>query len=286
MKSQKVLRHKSGRGLLATPALGWFALFVLVPLLIVIMVSFATRGTYGGIEWQATLENYRRAFSFSYLGILFESLKLAFLTTLSCVLLGVVMSWAMSTAPIRQRHFYVCAVALPFLTNLVIRIYALRVFVGYDGPLQTLLTTLGLSFDPFVLSQNRLLVFYGMVTTYLPFMVLPLYGAFEKFDFSLVEAAQDLGAGPWEILVSVILPNLKKALVSGALLVFIPSLGEYVIPDLLGGAKNMLYGNLITEEFLKARNWPLGSALSVLLVVVLLGIVFFYYRRNETPHGT
>ncbi len=273
------------RSFLALPTLFWFALFILVPLLIVVLVSFATRGTYGGIEWTWTLENYRNAFSASYLGIFFESLKLASLTTLSCAGLGVLMAWAMSTAPAGQRHFYVCAVALPFLTNLVIRIYALRVFVGYDGPLQTLLTNAGISFDPFVLSQNKILVFYGMVTTYLPFMVLPLYGAFEKFDFSLVEAAQDLGAGSWQILFSVILPNLKKALLSGALLVFIPSLGEYVIPDLLGGAKNMLYGNLITEEFLKARNWPLGSAFSVLLILLLLAIVFVYYRKNGVKRG-
>ncbi|MDG0817599.1 ABC transporter permease [Bdellovibrio svalbardensis] len=285
MKSHGPLSESHSRISLAFPTLLWFGFFILVPLLIVAAVSLATRGTYGGIEWTWTVENYSRAFSLSYLGILFESLKLAFLTTLSCAVLGILMSWAMSAAPASHRHFYVCAVALPFLTNLVIRIYALRVFVGYEGPLQVVLTSLGVSFDPFVLSQNKFLVFYGMVTTYLPFMVLPLYGAFEKFDFSLVEAAQDLGAGPWKILVSVILPNLRKALTSGALLVFIPSLGEYVIPDLLGGAKNMLYGNLITEEFLKSRNWPLGSALSVLMISLLLMIVFIYYRKNGAKHG-
>ena len=266
------------RQILAVPAFLWFGLFVLVPLLIVVIISFSSRGTYGGIEWNWTLENYHNAFSWTYLGILFSSLVLAVFTTASCAVLGILMSWAMSTAPAKNRHFYVSAVVLPFLTNLVIRIYALRVFVGYRGPLQATLNFLHIPFDPFVLSQNKFLVLYGMVTTYLPFMVLPLYGAFEKFDFSLVEAAQDLGAGPWKILFSVILPNLKKALLSGVLLVFIPSLGEYVIPDLLGGAKNMLYGNLITEQFLKARHWPLGSALSVLMLCLLLGLTFLYYR--------
>jgi spermidine/putrescine transport system permease protein len=267
------------RQVLALPAFIWFGLFVLVPLFIVVMVSFASRGTYGGLEWNFTLESYANAFSWRYFGVLVSSIKLATLTTFCCMALGVLMSWAMSTAPGPYRQFYISAVALPFLTNLVIRIYALRVFVGFDGPLQAFLKTLSIPFDPFLLSQNKFLVFYGMVTTYLPFMVLPLYGAFEKFDFSLVEAAQDLGAGPWKILFSVILPNLKKALMSGTLLVFIPSLGEYVIPDLLGGAKNMLYGNLITEQFLKSRHWPLGSALSVIMLTLLLAVAFLYYRK-------
>lgn len=263
------------------PSLLWFLVFILSPLIIVSVVSFATRGTYGGVEWSFSLGSYSHVFSEIYAGILFESLKLAAMTTFLCLVLGVLIAWAMSTARSTHRHFYVMAVALPFLTNLVIRIYAIRLFVGADGPLQSLLSVLGVSFDPFALTHNRGLVLYGMVMTYLPFMVLPLYGAFEKFDFSLVEAAQDLGAGNWKILMSVILPNLKKALWSGSMLVFIPSLGEYVIPDLLGGAKNMLYGNLITEQFLKSRDWPFGAALSVTLMAILLIFVFVMEKRKE-----
>lgn len=269
------------RDYLLLPALLWFLVFILAPLLIVVAVSFSTRGTYGGIEWTLTANNYLRAFSETYAGILFESLKLALLTTFICLCLGVLIAWTMATSPASIRSFYVMAIALPFLTNLIIRIYAIRLFVGADGPLQSFLQTLGLSFDPFTFTQNKTLVLYGMVTTYLPFMVLPLYGAFEKFDFHLVEAAQDLGAGTWKILFSVILPNLKKALWNGSLLVFIPALGEYVIPDLLGGAKNMLYGNLITEQFLKSRDWPLGSALSVLMMVILLGLALAMQWRKR-----
>ncbi|KHD87521.1 MAG: spermidine/putrescine ABC transporter permease [Bdellovibrio sp. ArHS] len=262
------------------PALLWFVVFILAPLLIVIVVSFATRGTYGGLEWSWTWQNYPKVFSGAYLGIFLESLWLAAVTTVLCLVLGVLVAWAMATSTASLRSFYVMAIALPFLTNLVIRIYAIRVFVGVEGPLQLLLTTAGIPFDPFALTQNKFLVLYGMVTTYLPFMVLPLYGAFEKLDFSLVEAAQDLGAGPWRTLTSVILPNLKNALWSGSLLVFIPSLGEYVIPDLLGGAKNMLFGNLITEQFLKARNWPFGAALSVLFMLLLLTVVVIAGMRR------
>lgn len=266
------------------PAALWFVVFVLLPLLIVVVVSFATRGTYGGIEWVWTWDNYLRAFSPTYLGIFLQSFWLALLTTLLCLVIGVLVSWAMATAPARWRQFYLMAMVLPFLTNLVIRIYAIRLFVGVDGPLQAGLEVLGIPFDPYALTQNKVLVFYGMVTTYLPFMVLPVYGAFEKFDFSLVEAAQDLGAGVWRTLFTVILPNLKKALWAGSLLVFIPSLGEYVIPDLLGGAKNMLYGNLITEQFLKSRDWPFGAALSVLMMILLL-VIAVLFRWREARHG-
>lgn len=274
------------RQVLSFPALIWFAVFVLLPLLIVFAVSFASRGTYGGLEWTATFDNYIRAFSWTSFAIFIESFKLALLTSVTCAVVGVLMAWAMSTAAVKERHFYVAALALPFLTNMVIRIYALRLFVGFDGPLQAVLKFLNIEFDPFILSQNQFLVFYGMVTTYLPFMVLPLFGAFEKFDFALVEAAQDLGASSWTILRTVILPNLKKPLTSGFLLVWIPSLGEFLIPDLLGGAKTMLYGNLITEQFLKARNWAQGSALAILLIVILLAIVFTVSRKKGTDYGS
>lgn len=269
------------RRTLALPALCWFLFFVFIPLVIVFGLSLASRETYGGFRWSLIADNHLRAFSISYFGILLSSVKLACLTTVSCAVIGTLMAWAMATAPSSQRHFYVCAVVLPFLTNLIIRIYALRLFVGFEGPLQSTLSFLGVSFDPYVFSQNQYLVFYGMVSTYLPFMVLPLYGAFEKFDFSLVEAAQDLGAGSWKILWTVILPNLKNALLSGSLLVFIPSLGEYTIPDLLGGAKNMLFGNLIAEKFLKARDWPLGAALSIVLILILVAVLGVFSRMQK-----
>jgi spermidine/putrescine transport system permease protein len=272
------------RSLIAMPTLVWFVLFILVPLIIVGVVSFSTRGAYGGISWEASLESYSLAFSATYFEIFIESLQMATATTVSCLAIGILVTWAISTAPGKWRRFFILALALPFLTNLVIRLYALRLFVGFDGPLQQILTMLHIPFDPFSLSQNKILVYYGMVTTYLPFMVIPLYAALEKFDFHLVEAAQDLGAGPWCILRTVILPNLKKPIWSGSLLVFIPAFGEYVIPDLLGGAKTMLYGNLITEQFLKSRNWPLGSALAVLLMILLLVLALIVFKREGRSH--
>lgn len=269
------------RSILALAAILWFLIFVFVPVLIVFAVSFATRGTYGGFEWTFNFENYLKIFSPNHFGILLESLEWAALTTGTCAVLGILMAWSIATAKPSLRHFYICAVALPFLTNLIIRIYAIRLFVGYDGPLQSALSFLGIPFDPFIFSQNPVLVYYGMVTTYLPFMIFPLYGAFEKFDFSLVEAAQDLGAGPWKIFSSVIVPLLKPALKSGSLLVFIPCLGEYVIPDLLGGAKTLLFGNLIAGEFLRSRHWPLGSSLSIVLIVILLLLAWGFSKSQK-----
>jgi spermidine/putrescine transport system permease protein len=184
----------------------------------------------------------------------------------------------MASAPAKIRTFYVLALAVPFMTNLIIRVYAVKLFVGMDGPLQWFLQTAHIPYDPYALSQNTVLVFYGMITSYLPFMVFPLYAALEKFDFSLVEAAQDLGASNAKILFGVIIPNTRVAALNSFALVFIPCLGEFVIPDLLGGAKSMLAGNLITEQFLKTRDWPFGAALSVGLIALLLTTPFILRR--------
>lgn len=257
---------------LGYPAFLWFGFFIVAPLLLVIALSFLQRGLYGGIDWQLSLNNFGRVFNPVYVQIFFRSLKLSVFTSFICLFLAYPMAWAISTS--KHRTIWIFALAVPFMTNLIIRVYAIRVFVGIDGPLQTVLQGMGFEFDPFIFSQNSVLVMYGMVTTYLPFMVFPLYAALEKFDFSLVEAAQDLGASQLKTLLTVIVPNTKVAAISGVTLVFIPCLGEFVIPDLLGGAKTMLAGNLITEQFLKSRDWPFGAALSVVLILVLFVVPF------------
>lgn len=251
---------------LAFPALAWLSFFLLGPLLMVLALSFATRGVYGGVEWTLSFASYDRVFSFQTLQVLWRSLLLAFATATVCSGLGLLCAWFMATVSARWRLRLLGMIALPFLTNLVIRVYAIKHFVGVNGPLQFFLHWFEIPFDPFALTANAWLVWYGLISTYLPFAVLPLYGAFEKFDFQLVEAAKDLGAGPWSLLSRVIAPALKGPLAGSFFLVFIPCLGEYVIPDLLGGAKTMLWGNLITEQFLKARDWPLGAALAVTLL--------------------
>ena len=200
------------------------------------------------------------------------------MTSLFCFALGLPAAWAMATAKKSTRSLLILGMAIPFLTNLIIRVYAVKIFLGIDGPFQSFLSFIGMPFDPFALSQNQVVVLYGMVTTYLPFMVFPLYSALEKFDFDLVEAALDLGSSQWHILPRVLIPNIRSAIANGVILVFVPCLGEFVIPDLLGGAKNMLIGNLITEQFLKSRDWPFGASLSCILMIFLV-IVPFALRR-------
>ena len=268
---------------LVYPAFTWFLLFLIIPLFIVLFVSFLSRSEYGSIQYIFQIDNYIRVFQFVYLKIFAASLKLALLTSFLCLLIGFPIAWLIATSKTENRPALIMSLAIPFLTNLIIRIYATRLFVGIDGPVQALLRSMGISFDEFAFTQNEALVLYGMVTTYLPFMIFPLYAAFEKFNFSLVEAALDLGASQTKILFKVLLPNMKVAIVNGFILVFIPCLGEFVIPDLLGGAKNMLVGNLITEQFLKARDWPFGAALSMVLILmpILLKKVFLRGVPNE-----
>lgn len=270
--------------LLAVPAFLWFFSFILIPLGIVLAVSLAHRGIYGGIEWRFTFENYLRVFNFEDLWIVTESVRLALLTALSCLFIGLLCAWAMATAPEKMRTILLGLIALPFLTNLIIRVYSVKSVVGAEGPLNFWLHYFGVDYDPFALTANSALVWYGMVSSYLPFAVLPLYGAFEKFDFTLIEAAQDLGAGSWKIFWTVVIPSLRRSIAGAFILVFVPCLGEYVIPDLLGGARTMLFGNLITEQFLKARDWPFGSALAItmmLLLLVALSIQYFWSRRSS-----
>jgi spermidine/putrescine transport system permease protein len=272
--SQNNFQRVKELNVLGYPALFWFLFFLVIPLFLVIILSFLSRGTYGNIEWAFQFGNYIRVIDSTYLKIILQSFKLSISTSILCFLLGYPVAWAMATASAPIRSLLTLAIAIPFFTNLIIRVYALRIFLGIDGPLQKLLINLGFEIDPFSFSQNPSLVLYGMVTTYLPFMVFPLFAALEKFDFSLVEAAYDLGASSIQVLYSILIPNTRAAIASGLILVFVPCLGEFVIPDLLGGAKTMLAGNLITEQFLKSRNWPFGSALSVVLIAMLVVIPF------------
>lgn len=254
---------------LGYPSFIWFAFFLIGPLVLVLVTSLMTRGTYGGIESTLSISSYQRILQPVYFKILWESIKLSALTTVFCFALGYPMAWAMATARSSVRIFYVFLISVPFLMNSIIRIFAIRLFVSFDGPVIQILRALNVPHDPYAFSQNQVLVLYGMVTSYLPFMIFPLYATLEKFDFTLVEAHMDLGGSSISALWKVLMPNTRAAIASGCLLVFVPTLGEFVIPDLLGGAKNMLIGNLITEQFLKSRDWPFGSALSVVLMAVL-----------------
>ncbi len=261
--------------LLALPALFWLILFLGFPLLWVAFVSFLTKGVYGGVEWQSDWSHWQRTLSWVHLKIFWQSLQLALFTALLTTTLGFVLSWRISTLTSRtQKGFYLALMTIPSMINLVIRVYSIKCLVGFDGPIQWLLQivlgSLKIEFDPFWLSQNQILVYFGMIITYLPYGFLPMYAAFEKFNFQWIEAAQDLGANFTEILFKVLIPSLRIPLIGSFTLVFIPSLGEFVIPDLLGGAKTLFLGGLISEQFLRARDWPTGSSIALLLILIVL----------------
>lgn len=191
------------------------------------------------------------------------------------------MAYVMATASIRIRSMLLVLVVIPFWTNFVVRAYATKVLFGEYGPINHLALSLGLVHEPIPFANTDFAVGLGMVTNYLPFMVLPLYVALEKFDFSLIEAAIDLGASSWQILLKILLPLTQHGIVTGLVFVFAPALGEFVIPDLLGGARTMLIGNLITEQFLKTRDWPFGAALSLLLIAIVMVTLLLYFRAEE-----
>jgi spermidine/putrescine transport system permease protein len=263
------------------PAIGWFLWFLVIPLSIVIAYSFCAKGPYGGVLFRLTRANYLRAMDPVYLRVLWNSLKLAAFTTLSCLLLGYPMAYVIATSARRFRSVLLMLVVLPFWTNFVVRAYAIKVLLSAWGPVSQVALALGFVNAPLDLGNGDLAVWLGMVTNYLPFMVLPLYVSMEKLDFSLLEAARDLGASPFRTLWNVLIPLTRHGIVTGVILVFTPALGEFVIPDLLGGARTMLIGNLITEQFLKTRDWPFGAALSFLLIGVVLVSLRFYLRVGE-----
>lgn len=268
-------------GLLIGPSAFYLLLFFVVPLLIVVVYSFLTRGTYGQLVWKFTLDNYVRVVDPLYLSILWRSVVIAAINTLICLLLSYPFAYAIARMEnIRTRSILLILVMIPFWTNFLVRTYAWRVILGTDGPLNGLLMSLGIIQEPLPLIFNDGAVMVGLVYGYMPFMVLPLYAAIERIDFSLVEAAHDLYADGRAAFWRVVLPLSMPGILAGSILVFIPSLGTFVTTDLLGGSKSVMIGNLIQSQFLTARDWPFGSAFSVLLMLVVLGATLLYFRKG------
>ncbi len=263
------------------PAILFLLIFFIFPLLIVFIYSFLERGTYGGVDWTLTLSNYQRLARTVYWGIVGRSLWLALLTTVICLLLGYPLAFFIATRSQPWRNFLLLLVIIPFWTNFLVRTYAWMVLLRTEGVINTLLQSLHLINKPLQLLFTPLAVTIGLVYGYLPFMILPLYATLERFNFSFVEAAHDLGANDWRTFWRVILPLTKRGIITGSLLVFIPSVGAFITPDLLGGAKTMMIGNLIQNQFLKARDWAFGSTLSVLMMVVVLIPIWIYLRISE-----
>ncbi|HZY65124.1 MAG: ABC transporter permease [Actinomycetota bacterium] len=282
MGSEKGRGWSLGLAGLLTPATFWLGLFFFVPLLLILVYSFGTSGVYGGLTLGFNPGNYLKVFDPLYLEIVGRTLLLALTNTLFCLLLGYPLAYFIVFRGGRWRTALILLVMVPFWTSLLIRAYAWVVILGGNGLANRTLQFLGVTDEPLTLIFTPQAVLMGMVYSYLPFMVLPLYAVLEKFDTSLKEAAQDLGASRWHTFWRVTFPLSLPGVIAGSILVFIPSAGEFVIPNLLGGSRTVLVGNLIQQQFLNARDWAFGSALAVMLAVLLLGAIMFYIRRVGT----
>lgn len=263
----------------------WLVIFLVIPLLLIVVISFATRGQYGDVVYTFSLDKYRALLDRQYLGILLDSIWIAFLTMALTLVLGYPLAYFIARSGTRWKSLFLFLVLVPFWTNFLIRIYAWMILLRSEGVIAGLMHALGLmqgvGAQLFSLIQLYTpgAVLIGMVYEFLPFMILPLYTSLEKLDASLLEAAADLGARPWRAFLRVTLPLSLPGIVAGSILVFVPAMGMFVVPDLMGGAKTVLVGNLVRNQFLVARDWPLGSAASMVLMVLTLVITLLYTRR-------
>lgn len=264
---------------LGWPALAWLSVFLGVPLVLIGAVSVATKGPYGGVEWSLALSAYGRLFDGLYVGVFARSLALAALNTVLCALLAFPIAYWIARSSKRMQGALVLAVLIPFWTNVLVRLYAWMFILGRSGPLNTALTSVT-GGEPAELLFTRGAVILGLVYEHLPFMILPLYATLEKLDWALVDAAQDLYATPRQAFLKVTLPLARPGLTAGAILTFVWTLGDFVTPDILGGSKVVMAGNLIHQQYLVLRDWPFGSALSFGLMAVV-GAGLFAARRQE-----
>jgi spermidine/putrescine transport system permease protein len=267
-------------------------ILLLLPVLLMGVYSFLTKEFRGGVIWSPTLAAYDQFFldrglfgdepptiEWTYIGIFWRSIWQAGAATLLCFAVGFPTAWFIATRPAQHRTVWLFLVTIPYWVNLLIRTVSMKFLIRDDGPLNALLLWSGVIDQPLGLVNTNVAVLLGLFYSYLPFMVLPIYAAVERYDFALSEAAADLYAGTWTTLRLVILPAVRPGIIAGAILVFVPSLGAFLAPDLLGGAKTFMIGSLIEEQFKGAAgNWPFGAAVAMILMSIVMGVLLIYAR--------
>ena len=282
-------RNLARRGLgYLGPGILWLLAFLVLPGLVLIVVSFITRGGYGQLVWDFSFENYKRFMGFSLFGwtadyiiILWRSVWVAFMSTLICVILSYPLAFFICSRPQKKRYLWLTLIIVPFWTNMVIRTYAWLLILAPELPLAQFASFLKLIPPDTPLYPSAFAVYMGMVTIFLPFVALPLYSSVERLDWSLVEAAQDLYASKIRVFMQAILPQTLPGLTVGIILTFVPTMGMFVVPNILGGSKYMLVGNLIQQQFGASRDWPFGSAISMALMVLTMVSLQLYRRRSK-----
>jgi spermidine/putrescine transport system permease protein len=267
---------------------------MIVPVGIMLVYSFLEPDTYGGVVWSFSFEAYIQflferdifdetlSFSPDYLSIFARSITQAFIATALCLVIGIPTAYFIATRPGNQKSIWLFIITIPYWVNLLVRTIALLFVLRSDGPVNESLMFLHIISEPLKLSYNEFAIGTGLVYSFLPFMILPLYSAFERFDFNLLDAAYDLYASRTKAFFKILLPIMKPGLIAGCLLVFIPSIGSFLAPDILGGGKKMMVGNLIAMQFQGSRNWPFGAAVSmILLSLTLITLIFFAVRASK-----
>lgn len=284
--------------LLCTPALIVLVAAASGPLMIVVAYSFLTPGNMGGVVWNFSLDGWFRVFfrrdifepdvislNDAHLAIFWRSVWLSLQTTILCALLGFPTAWFIATRAPASRTLWLFLITIPFWTNLLIRTFAIQEVIRNTGTINTVLMWSGLIRTPLQMMYTDFAILLGMAYVFLPLMVLPLYAAMDKLDFRLVEAGYDLYASRIQVLWHVILPLVKPGFIAGSILVFIPAIGAYVTPRVLGGGRTMMLGNLIALQFGQGRNWPLGAALAMLLLIIVVAALVFYLRWANRAEG-
>lgn len=272
-------KNKLFKFLFISPVVIYSILLILLPLIYIFIISFFKNDGYGGIIETITLQNYIQLFDIVYVKIFIQSIFIALVVTLICILITYPFVLAISHKSKITQKVLITLVMLPFLTNSLVRMYGWIVLLRKSGVVNKLLLDLNFIDNPLQLMYNNFGIIIGMVYTLLPFMILPLYNAVSSIDKSLLEAASDLGSSKIKTFINVILPMTKSALFNGSLMVFTPALGYFFIVDIAGGGKIMILGNLIKNQFLTARNWPFGAAISVFLLLIT-GILVGIYRKT------
>lgn len=290
-----VKRQTWALGLLLAPVSLFLGVFFLLPLTIIAVFSFLTPGLYGGVEWDFYHWNYSRIFGWAdgiieifepiYLQILFRSLSFAALTVILTLILCYPVAFWVSRLSERWRLVFLFLITLPFFSSLIVRLYAWLLILKPTGVLNTVLMSLGIISEPLEILYTPAAVVLGMVYVMVPFMFLPLFAAVDNLDSAQTEASLDLGANRFQTFVKVMLPQTLPGIMGGAVIVFIPSVGNFIVPDVLGGAKGLMIGNLVEQQFLSSRNWPFGSALSMIIMAVVLTVLMVSVTRARKAGG-
>lgn len=273
------MKIKSNDSIYSIPVTLWMLIFFVIPLLIVLSYSFLTKGTYGGVTLNYTLENFKIIFDPTFLKVLYRTLYISIVVTVITVIFAVPVAYYMARS--KYKRELLILIIIPFWTNFLIRIYAWITILGSNGVLNNFLIKIGLIKTPLQLLYNTNAVILVTVYTSLPFAILPLYAVIEKFDFALMEAARDLGATNRQSFTKVFLPNIKSGIITAVLFTFIPAMGSYAVPKLVGGTQATMLGNIIAQHLTVTRNWPLASAISAMLIIVT-SIALLMFMKTES----